>query len=102
MRLYTTIRPDAIPLEGCITFRDEDLGFKALILPAKEAPHVGADSPRFMEPGRPAVVFGIPTLFDDEGRDVTNTFWYYLGQIKSLILTRWAVELAGKKEAVTA
>jgi hypothetical protein len=41
---------------------------KALIMPAKKAPHVGADSPRHMEPGRRMSILSY-SLYDDDGEE---------------------------------
>lgn len=47
---------------------------KCYIMPSRKSPHVGADSPRFMEPGhRTHVLFY--SLYNDEGEEVTPALW---------------------------
>lgn len=82
------------PFQGCITFRNRDLYFKAEILPARKAPHVGADSPRHLEPGRPASVhtYRLFDAEDDTGYECTSLYWHYREKIKELILFAWWAE----------
>ena len=92
---FKTSRPDAVNCEGSITFtfhhKDRELGFKAAVLPMKKAPHVGADSPRHMEPGRPDTVLWY-VLFDDDGRDVTNRYHYYADQVREQIIHEYRIQ----------
>lgn len=85
---FTAKKPTAQPCEGSIRFWDRDLGFKASVLPARQAPHVGADSPRFMEGPRPSTVDWY-MLFDDEGQDITNRYWLYRDDIRARILEQY-------------
>jgi hypothetical protein len=56
---------------GEIRVQGVSYGFNAIVRPAKFPPHISADSPRFMEPSRPAeIVFYM--LFDEEGNDRTG------------------------------
>jgi hypothetical protein len=87
---FTTKRQDAQSAEGFIRFKDHDLGYKAAILPPRGAPHVSADSPRHMEPPRPAAVLHY-VIFNDNGVDVTNWYAYYEPEIKALILDDWMI-----------
>jgi hypothetical protein len=79
--------------ECMIDFEQEELGVKATIQLPVHAPHVGADSPRFLEPGRPAEVLYYE-LFNDEGEEVTIN--YYMERdheaIKRLILEEWKID----------
>jgi hypothetical protein len=92
---FKTSRPDAVPFEGRITFtfrhNDREIGCKAAILPMTKAPHVGADSPRHMEPGRPDTVLWY-VLFDDDGRDVTNHYHYYADQVREQIIHEYRIQ----------
>jgi hypothetical protein len=88
--LCITTNRDAQPLQGTIRLHEKELHFKAAILPRKDAPHVGADSPRFMAPGYPASVLSYE-LFDDEGNDQTNHFYYYRFSIQRLIIDEWKI-----------
>jgi hypothetical protein len=81
--------------EGAIRYQGRDLFFKASILPARKAPHVGADSPRFLEPGRRAEVksYTLHCIFD--GRDVTLAYASWErddAAICRLILQAWDVD----------
>lgn len=57
--------------EGSIRYEGRDLFVKAAILPARNAPHVGADSPRFMEPPRRAEVVYYSLHDIETGAEVT-------------------------------
>jgi hypothetical protein len=84
--------------ECYIDFGQEELGVKAVIQPTVHAPHVGADSPRYLKPGRPAEVVYYE-LFDDEGEDITIN--YYMERdherIKELILEAWRIDQTAEK-----
>jgi len=79
--------------ECMIDFDREELGVKATIQLTVHAPHVGADSPRFMRPGRPAEVLTY-SLFNDEGEDVTINYYMEKDheEIKKLILEAWKLD----------
>ena len=81
--------------EGMIDFEGDELGVKAIIMPTVHAPHVGADSPRHMQPGRRAEVLYYE-LFNDEGEDVTVDYFMASEQaaVKRLILEEWAIDQA--------
>jgi hypothetical protein len=76
-----------------ITYEKRELLVKAIILPMKKAPHVGADSPRFLEPGHIARVLGY-SLFDDYGEEVTGRYFFdhERMEIEALILHEWAID----------
>ena len=59
--------------EGQIRYHGVPYNYKATIIEGRHAPHVGADSPRYMEPGRRSVV-AYYELFDDDGRDEPDLF----------------------------
>ena len=87
-----------VRFECLIQFDQEELGVKAVISPKVHAPHVGADSPRFMEPGRPAEVMYYE-LFNDEGEDVTINYYMERDheEIKKLILEAWKIDQVAEK-----
>jgi hypothetical protein len=79
--------------ECMIEYDGDELGVKAVIQPTVHAPHVGADSPRFMRPGRPAEVLAY-SLFNDDGEDVTINYYMERDReaIKKLILEAWKID----------
>ena len=81
-----------------IVYNGKEYFFQAIILPAKKAPHVSADSPHFLEPGRIAQVLGY-SLFDDYGEDVTGLYFFdhERMEIESLILHEWALDQTGAR-----
>lgn len=88
----------AQPFQTVINFEGTELLVKSIILPATPAPHVGADSPRFLEPGRAASVIHY-SLFDDYGSEVTG--YYFLDReradIEKLILEEWRIDQTGER-----
>lgn len=84
--------------QTCIVYDGRELGVKAVILPAKKAPHVGADSPRFLEPGHVAqVVFY--SLYDDDGMEVTDYYFFdhERKEVERLILEEWRIDQTGER-----
>ena len=58
-----------IPWQGSVTHPSTgSVNFKAVIQPIVHAPHVGADSPRYMEPGRRTEVIYFD-LYDEDGEE---------------------------------
>ncbi len=76
-----------------IRYDNMELLVKAIILPATKAPRVGADSPRFLEPGHVARVLGY-SLFDDYGEEVTGLYFFdhERKDIETRILAEWAID----------
>jgi hypothetical protein len=75
-----------------ITYDKRELLVKAIILPARKAPHVSADSPRFMEPGHVARIISY-SLHDDYGEEVTGLYFdHERMSIEALILHEWAID----------
>lgn len=81
-----------------INFEGTELLVKSIILPATPAPHVGADSPRFLEPDCIAKIVRY-SLFDDYGSEVTG--YYFLDReradIERLILEEWRIDLTAER-----
>ena len=76
-----------------ITYDKRELLAKAIILPARKAPHVSADSPRFLEPGHVAQIISY-SLHNDYGEEVTGLYFFDHERmaIEALILHEWAID----------
>jgi hypothetical protein len=86
---------------GAIRYQGRDLFFKATIRPARKAPHVGADSPRFLEPGRRAEVKSYTLHYIFAGRDVTLAYASWErddAAICRLILHEWEKDQIKEEE----
>jgi len=77
--------------QGTVRYAGITVNYKATIIPTAHAPHVGADSPRYMEPGRKCAVVDFE-LFDDYGIEATRAFLVdELEEIRALILEDWQI-----------
>ena len=76
-----------------ITYHGRELLAKTIILPATPAPHVSADSPRFLEPGHVAELIYY-SLYDDDGKEVTGHYFLDREQheIEKLIMAEWTID----------
>jgi hypothetical protein len=84
---------EVVKFQTCIAYDGHEFGVKAIILPARKAPHVGADSPRFMEPGHVAQVIEY-SLYDDYGKEVTGLYFFdhERKEIEARILAEWTLD----------
>jgi hypothetical protein len=83
--MNNTRRPEFA--QGSIRYAGFPVNYKATIMPTIHAPHVGADSPRFMEPGREVAYF---ELFDDDGDEYQHLFMdKEMEEMRVLILEDW-------------
>lgn len=91
---FSRPKNEAQPFEGAIRYEGRDLFVKAEILPAKKAPHVSADSPRHMEPGRRAEVLYYSLHDNLTGDDVTVNYCFDAvdREITDLIRTAWVLD----------
>jgi len=77
--------------QGTVRYAGITVNYKATIIPTAHAPHVGADSPRYMEPGRKCAVVHFE-LYDDDGNDEGHLYMYKeLEEIRALILEDWQI-----------
>jgi hypothetical protein len=70
----------------------------AVMVPMRKAPHVGADSPRYMDTGHPASVFQFH-MEDKDGEPVVlgALFCHELREIRELIYQEWVVDQTAER-----
>jgi hypothetical protein len=93
---YTRIRSKGQRFQTVISFDGHELLVKANIIPAHKAPHVSADSPRFLQPGNPMQLVSY-TLHDEEGEDVTGRYVFDDKEVSALILEEWRIDQTGER-----